>query len=115
VLTDATAISARTVEAVRSSAIVISPSTSANVPRTRLIRCRTAKPITLWAGSIRQVPLGTPGNASWVRSCTSFMTISLAGRWLRLVLSFGASRGDSTELHELLEIRFGVGDQRRRR
>jgi hypothetical protein len=36
----------------------IRPSTSRNLPRTLLIRCRTEKLTELCAGSIRQIPVG---------------------------------------------------------
>jgi len=56
VLTDGTAITAAAVDPGRSALATTCPLTSLNVPRTRLIKCRTLKLTTVWAESIVHVP-----------------------------------------------------------
>lgn len=61
VSTEASWMVALAVDARASSATTAVPSKSRKTPRTLLIRCRTVKEISEWAGSIAQVPASRPG------------------------------------------------------
>jgi hypothetical protein len=77
VLTDPVPIVALTVDCDGSRRVTTHPSTSLNVPRTRLIRCRTAKPTVVCAGSITQVPAAHPAGIGAVSAFVPWIAVAI--------------------------------------
>src|SRR2546429_2971877 len=109
VLTDDTAMVAVATDREGSGPVTICPLTSLKVPRTRLIRCRTAKPTLLCAGSIVHVPAVHPSGAGTpeVVMASAVVVISkFAFSWSCITVLAG--QGGSSAYGSTLDVSSGL-------